>query len=621
MSRNKVAKIILLTATLIFFQEQRAQASECKRSQTKKKDGYIVFDQTALSKEGKERLINHVISVSSSIMSTVKMVKYKCKAPSFYLYNGANVVDGLANIGSLIRQKDESKQVLEAFVGEGSDINAQIVVFDRAHDLQMKAYDAAKRREDILKSTSMVRKGAVVAAGIEAITMKISPNPGLLCMSAEGKKALIELKKGLSESALAPIQEQTWKDVLGSDKGKKILKGDSTLWKKDKKGLSMALGRNLETSLVKVLMAMARKGLKGEVTPTSRLIFYGAEEIFAMAVSNDMKKVSNCMKERAEEYKAMGLALRNRLGTTAPGSDDENTDTTTLPTFNDDTETNHFDITRNDFAGCLNAKTGQLADDPQCSCTKTNSCYKIPDLNFNQNPLENRNDKINLPSGLASTIGKSRDFLNGVFGGNFSKAKLASGSLGQGAGRLNRQIKALKKKINDDRRKKGQKPIDFDKESQKLAQKMRRSVGKALSDAGIGSIGQFNEALARDLLQDDLGGAGDNGLQEPTWSGGGPLFGGGRGTASSSFEDLEEGYGDLLSDQASEDKGQNGQGDLGLEGQEYYADGGHDIHQGKGEDIFKIITLRYQESGYPTLLKKKKTTKEGPSPAGKAAPR
>ena len=158
-----------------------AFAESCKVSRTEKKDGYIVFDQTKLSEQGKARLVNHAVSVVSAIMSTVKMVKPRCAlptyVPSYYLYNGANLVDGVANLASLVKHKEESRQELVAYVGEDGKISNQIVAFDKAYAHQMKAYQAAKRRERILKATGMARKGAVAAAGVEWVITEISQQP------------------------------------------------------------------------------------------------------------------------------------------------------------------------------------------------------------------------------------------------------------------------------------------------------------------------------------------------------------------------------------------------------------------------------------------------------------
>ena len=163
---------LLLSAFILM--AQAASADDCKTSGIQGKEGYIAFDQTNLSKKGKTRLINHAISVTTAIASTYKMAKSAaagCKAPSYFLYNGANVVDGVANIKNLVKQTKESEQILQSFVGEGSNLQAQIDVFDRAYEQQMSAYRGAKTRERILKTTRMLRKSAVVSAGVESAIM------------------------------------------------------------------------------------------------------------------------------------------------------------------------------------------------------------------------------------------------------------------------------------------------------------------------------------------------------------------------------------------------------------------------------------------------------------------
>ena len=589
-------KLITPLLTLTFMLGNLAHAaSDCKTtSATKKKDGHIVFDQTKLSKRGKKRLINHAIMVASAIASGVKMVRVKCIAPSYLLYNGANVVDGAANLANLIKHQKESRQILEAHVGEGSDIKSQIEVFDRAHEQQMKAYKSALRREDMLKAIDMARKIAVVAAGVELALSSLgvgaftcSANPAEVKVA--GENAVNNANDSLTVAQLKKIRinaEQTKAAELEKfDQGSAIQSG---------------LGRNISgVVLDAVLVEFVKQGV-GEGTPAQRLILYGAQEVLAMTIKMS-GEVADCMKQRADEYKRMASSLRQRLGTT-PGGGNSGTEGTSLSSVVQIADQDNFQA--GDFAGCMIQSQGQVVNDPRCACAQTKSCYQIPSLARITGQRGATKSSLQFPSGLAKTIGKARNFLNGAYGGQFTKAGLAANQLnGQGAARLNRQINALKKQINARRKKAGKRPINFDARSKRLARGIQNSVGRALDKAGISSIGQFNRAVGDALLKNgDLKDLEDKSRRAAPI----PVAGGGKGLNKGLRAAKRQNNFDFLDGLDSEKSDRDPAADIAQTDDEaLYSAEGADIAKSQG-NIFKIITLRYQQSGYPLLLESSK---------------
>ena len=629
-----------------------AFAESCKVSQTEKKDGYIVFDQTKLSTQGKARLVNHALSVVSAIMSTVKMARPRCilptYVPSYYLYNGANLVDGVANLASLVKHQKESRQELVAYVGEGDQVSSQIAAFDQAHAQQMKAYQAAKRRERILKATGMARKGGVVAAGVEWVIAAMPNQPlKFICfnspeaaaaaktagekaaaagkairtaekaekafMAGAGEGVIGEKLQALHDNAnAAAVARETAKNEMdaANSVAARAAQEELNVYDNDTKITKhFALGRNISGAVINSIAKAVTKG-DMEVTPTNRMILYGAQEILAMATSKDTNNVSKCMKQRADEFKAIASALRQRLGSPnttggggAPPPAVEVNLSTTSPSGSEE-------FSRRDFAGCMVQAGSAIRSDPQCTCVQNNNCYEIPKLSFPTVQTRGTPTPTHLPPSLLSNLRNSRGFLNKAFSGNSSGANLAAVRSGQGAAKLDRQITAIKKQINRTRKKQGKRPINFDAKSRRLANNIRQAVGKALSNAGIKSIGQFNKAVGTALLKDQNF-VPKAKLTEPIANTSTPKLGPSKSSYGSdrngaNFDFLDDG--EKTSEFASIDPTDPID--------TYHAAKDSDILNST-QDIFEVLSYRYMKSGYPRLLDVVK--KKGPTPAGKAA--
>ena len=620
------AAILSLILSLTFLCGGVATADECLSSQVVQEDGRTVISQTKLARKQKLRLVDHALSVTTAVRSGIKMTKPRCKnlpiTPSFYLYNGANIVDGVGTVASVTGHKKESRKILKASSEDGS-LDKQISVFQRAYEEQLKASQSADKRARILKVTGIARKTAALSAGVEFVLTKIPPpfpqltftcSPTPSFNSGQGSESGAQ---GLLNSAL---------DYAESD-----------------------VRRTISGAVVKLVA----KEKSGEKEPLNRLIYYGTQEIFAKDMARDMKEVSRCMKRRADEYKGMAESLLQRGGG-MDGRGNVNTGQVNSPLAL------HFgqqgdgsdDFNRGDFGGCLVRKNGAFVSDPHCNCARRNSCYQIPNLNSGLAKIAQRDRALrgsqatSLPPGLFSTLGHSKNFINDILSGRTQKAKLASDKMGQGASALDRNLKAVQNKINRLRRKEGKGPIDFNARSRRLAEKMRKTVGDILDRKGIKTIGQFNRAAgiapppSRNLSS--LGGGGSEGAGESAEekSQNSPdtleAVAGGAGEKGGFNNDPEGGIGgsDFFDDEgaggfppASFEDHQLGDNDgwpVGPPGQESpdsdkdKADGQKGrFGKGRGiasslSNIFEKITERYQKSAYPVLLNKKE--KRPPAP-------
>ena len=146
------------------------------------------------------------------------------------------------------------------------------------------------------------------------------------------------------------------------------------------------LGRSVKEATLGPLGAVIghalskEKRFRPEKTPARRLIFYGAQEILAKEAVSDAEEIKDCMKQRADEYKAVADTLRKRLGTGTlvcenPPCSDDPTVNIPDPTW---VEPDEEPFTRNDFAGCVKRGANGIVLDSKCSCVSKGTCFQVP---------------------------------------------------------------------------------------------------------------------------------------------------------------------------------------------------------------------------------------------------
>lgn len=580
----------------------------------KKKDGYIVFDQTELSSKGKKQLVNHAVSLASSVASSVKIIKFKCTpfAPSFYLYNSANIVDMMATYNALDKQNRESEEVLEVFIGsdqksdktpeektsERNDIiGKQISTLDAAYEQQMKAYEAAKKREKILKITGQLRLTAVGLAGVEtallftpagASTVLFKCVPRVPAMPASTNN-LSNASADASDSASADASDSDSADASDSDSGgavwtrlRNIQTQHNNKWIPKPFSLTNnPISKNFNTTLMNTGLKVVLGKWFGETTPVQRIIFYGAGEILALTMAEDVSKTAECMKKRADEFKRVAAILRARIGTTPNGDTKREKPTEEVKIVSTTTkDTDLFD--RNDFGGCIALDSSKrLINDPQCRCKETNSCYQIPKNTLPKTNKAKQGSIIGSPSDFAISSDDARDFVNGVFSGDNKKLNLAANRLGQGAKKLRKRINTLQKAINQDRKKINLPPINFDSGSRQLVKEMQDAMGEDLQNIPIKRTGRGYKNPSYHPIKTNIL---DSGSRQ-----------------GHNIQTTPLGYSERSPSLINKPKKKSADKVV----KNIYDTRGKDISGFQKKDIFKIITLRYQQTGYPLLLKRK----------------
>lgn len=263
-------------------------------------------------------------------------------------------------------------------------------------------------------------------------------------------------------------------------------------------------------------------------------------------------------------------------------------------------------------APCMTSQGGQLVIDEKCDCkNRPTGCNAALPLASNPPNFSYPSALSNQYTGLQSVQGK-------VFGGDLLGAQASANLLGaRGAARAKLKQDAINQ-INDDLKKIGESPVDFDKTAMELADALKGAAKREAKAQGVslGDLGGFSGDLFNLTSDPEEAKAKDNGGTKGTSAAAGAGGGGGgsegdkgnkEGSLDFSIED-ESATVDTAGDLGLDEKG--GNADKGN-----YEDNFQDISQNKTEDIFKLLSKRYLITAYPRFL-----SEEGAEEAPKILP-
>lgn len=539
----------------------------CQQQAATQKDGYLVWDQTQV--EDKNGLLNHLIDAGMGVRSVMKIATTKCSptiTPSFYGYNGANIASLLKTIMIIMNNKKASEQKLEAYLSQNkNEMQQQIDSFKEAAKQTEDAYKAARKREKLAKLIKTLKMISIAAAGVEVFAGKFVPG-GFICGGDEAQRtAANEQLDGASfvEKLSANVERTS---VAGSGSVMGIL-----------------------------------TGLLRENTPEQRLVAYGASLIIFDVIFKSTSESSDCLKQRADEYASMAAQLEIGYGTDGNIADGE----TALIDTNLETTLDEANIlfTQDDFGGCRMQGINGLSQDVNCSCLETSTCFQISTGPSNTSLNGFTSDQI-LGRNLSTATKSASDFANGVFSGDTDKANLAADKLLSHAFDLEKAIKNAKEKINKDRVAKGQNAINFDKESQKLVDKMLGRAANFATKNGINSGRDLSNLLAESGVISDEAANIAKVDSEKEDSNIVKKIGNKNSEAINEKISQNDSF-DFLNDFDSNENKYAGLTDLELqENLKNFKVNSSGISAEAERSIFKIITRRYLESGYPRLLER-----------------
>lgn len=353
---------------------------------------------------------------------------------------------------------------------------------------------------------------------------------------------------------------------------KKGLKGKiKDLWQKLGTMLEKMLGTEIKRSLVSGasiwIMVETTKALKKNIEALKKQ-------------EKDLKKIIDEMQSAKSEKIALGP------GGSAPEANNYGGPTSTGSTRSPGSKSygGKGALGYNQMNGvCFTGLGNSMNIDENCNCQASNSCSKVKTTKVPPGMF---------PSSVNSSMGSLKDTANQLANGNYSGAMMSGAQLGKNAVRLLNTRDKMQKKVNELLASKGQKPINFNKQSENFLRGFyKEAIDSGLVDAHIeaqnlnAGFNPLNTSNAKDSYL----------MLSPTDRNNPAVQ---KELKKAGFSLGDDGF-DMFS--ATPDP----QEDV-LPGLEEYDVAVDDIRKDSGKSIFDVISTRYFRSAYPALLKERK---------------
>lgn len=353
---------------------------------------------------------------------------------------------------------------------------------------------------------------------------------------------------------------------------KKGLKGKiKDLWEKLGKMLEKMLSTEIKRSLVSGasiwIMVETTKALKKNIDALKKQ-------------EKDLKKIIDEMQSAKSEKIALGS------GGSAPEANNYGGPTSTGSTRSPGSKSygGKGALGYNQMNGiCFTGLGNSMNIDENCNCQASNSCSKVKTTKVPPGMF---------PSSVNSSMGSLKDTANQLANGNYSGAMMSGAQLGKNAVRLLNTRDKMQKKVNELLASKGQKPINFNKQSEKFLRGFyKEAIDSGLVDAHIeaqnlnAGFNPLNTSNAKDSYL----------MLSPTDRNNPAVQ---KELKKAGFSLGDDGF-DMFSATPTP------QEDV-LPGLEEYDVAVDDIRKDSGKSIFDVISTRYFRSAYPALLNERK---------------
>jgi len=206
-----------------------------------------------------------------------------------------------------------------------------------------------------------------------------------------------------------------------------------------------------------------------------------------------------------------------------------------------------------------------------------------------------------LPNKVGSTIDLANKGTKDLAKGNGVNKELAELSSSKTRNALKKILKGTQDKANEFLKKEGKPTVDFEKEANDKISQIRSKIKAELSKQNQSTLSK----LARALFGADI----NNSLKKKTGKNNDEL------DRLRKLKSKRDGVTPTKHDYSSVDydtsdaKDTKSVQEMRNKALQQYDIQNDDINKNKGVSIFKVISIRYLRSGYPTLLKKRKTSK------------
>lgn len=378
-----------------------------------------------------------------------------------------------AYVGSEILGAEAKKAFLDVRTEEIKHFEE---IKERGGNLQLEVLEAKLRdEEDQLKFVEKRKKWTQAIGAIYLVATALAAMEAACVSSVVGTAACSNWIYAACNSS-ASFSSMWVKNALMAAYGFGAGKASNNAYM----GMGVALGTAI-TSLGASLQVVY-------ATSFARIITFGASSLLVLKVANDLTEIQRKLEGNIDKLNALISSFKRSTEVEGGVGDDQERD----------------DVEKSKKMKPVKAlpKVQKLAkmcwskggsDGPQFTSASCSSPIKIPKPNLNAN--------FNLPT-LASMANTASDFSDAVARGDFAAADVAAGTLASGAGRMKEIRDNILKQVNDGRKTKGEKAIDFDGDIQKRVAEMGAQLNKDLAAKGHAALALGNATLG-ELVKDE----------------------------------------------------------------------------------------------------------------------
>lgn len=233
-------------------------------------------------------------------------------------------------------------------------------------------------------------------------------------------------------------------------------------------------------------------------TPMSRAVVFGAAAALTAVVIMDLMSIEKKLQSNVEKMEKL-LAEFNKNSKSDNELAESGTSNGGIP---GETAGSAAGLSAGGNFALKQLATGQAAKNRNCISMKKNN------FEYSEKacaaPLKVNRPKFNsnfATNDLKSSANLAADFTQSVANGDEARAEILAGQLANSAARLNLQKKSALAKLNEQRKKNKQKPLDFDGEVNKMVSRMASDVNKALAPKGLSLNNLPDRAVTKEEIE------------------------------------------------------------------------------------------------------------------------
>ncbi|WP_408095380.1 hypothetical protein ACJVC5_10075 [Peredibacter sp. HCB2-198] len=443
----------------------------------------LIIAPVPVAHAGAGGIAKQILGIANGVVGAAVITKCKLAStqPSILIYMAGSIVFVAAEVaGGKKKTKDVESQAqsldqLKANMKEGGDYQ-MAAIEERIKDEKSTLSFIQKRRKWMM-ATKAIYAAATAMAALE-IVMQSPP-----------------IFKSWEAACMPDQSHMPMVSAIGLAYGAAMSSGGTL------KGfaISAALGFVVKEVLSRVGIGaeIADKAISILSTAPGRIAFFAAATALVMMIDSELAKEESESKKRLADLEKVRDAFKAASQTTTQLAEGSSTDNAAGANANGTDGTDGTDPTKKTYE--INKLAQGTEVKKQCFSRGSDGA-----MSYSENGCKNSiklvrpkfEANMNLPT-LKSVSNLATDMGQAVADGDMGKADLAAGELASMASRMDAVKDSLMKKINDQMKKEGKKPIDVNAELQRQVTALNDAINKQTPGAGnytVAGLGDMSSA-------------------------------------------------------------------------------------------------------------------------------